>query len=197
MKEVAIFGGAFDPPTLAHEAIIQACLERDDIDEVWVLPSGKRTDKPAMLGNDIRLCMLEAMVRGSFADESRLRICDVELQLPQPTNTHRTVTELRRLHPKNHYWFVFGADSYQTMHTWIAGDELKRSLGMLLVRRGPDELPKVPNVRELVVGSDCLEISSTAVRQALQRGVAVDRYLSAAVAAFLHDYHCYGAYNDK
>lgn len=36
MKNVALFGGAFDPPTKGHMAVAEAILELPHIDELWV-----------------------------------------------------------------------------------------------------------------------------------------------------------------
>lgn len=45
--ETIIYGGAFNPPTLSHVAILQAVLEfaEPTQSEVWVMPSGTRLDK--------------------------------------------------------------------------------------------------------------------------------------------------------
>ncbi|MGB4966675.1 MAG: hypothetical protein WBO35_00560 [Candidatus Saccharimonadales bacterium] len=44
-RTILIFGGAFNPPTLAHEAIIRQWSSMPGFDEIWLTPSGSRTDK--------------------------------------------------------------------------------------------------------------------------------------------------------
>ncbi len=48
-KEIAIFGGAFDPPHNGHIQIINKLKEAKEFDEIWILPSGDRNDKKLLL----------------------------------------------------------------------------------------------------------------------------------------------------
>ena len=65
MKQAIIYGGAFNPPTLAHQEIMQQCVSiaKKMTAEVWVLPSGDRADKKieGSIGN--RLQLVEALCR--------------------------------------------------------------------------------------------------------------------------------------
>jgi nicotinate-nucleotide adenylyltransferase len=181
---IIIFGGTFDPPTLAHEAIIAACLQEKGIDEVWVMPSGQRPDKPQMRDDAERLALLRAVKETSFQNEPRLRISDFEMRLPQPTETTATVVALEESYPGYTFWFVFGADSYQDMPAWRGGIELQRRLHMIVVPRGPHALPAAGRrVRHISVPDT--GISSTLVRQRLREGRTVTDLVSAGVQALL------------
>lgn len=187
MTEVAVFGGTFDPPTLAHERIVEACLESDEFDEVWVMPSGKRLDKPGMQDDKTRLEMLNIVRSESFGSDPRLIVSDFETKLPQPNQTFDTVRALRRAFRDRNFWFVFGADSYNTMDTWEGGDELKRSLGMLLVARAGEVMPaEGGNIKHLKIPDiDQHTISSTKAREALVAGATAEGYVSKAISSYL------------
>jgi len=189
MAVIAIFGGTFDPPTLAHELIIQACLDRTDIDEIWVMPSGKRADKPGMRSELSRLAMLYAVKTSSFSDSPRLKVTDFEMRLPTPSQTHKTVKLLREAYPEHSFWHVYGADSYHDMPSWRGGVELQQVLGFLLVPRVGYELPdKSMTIRHLFV--EDIRISSTEVREKLKRGEDIGKLVSGAVSRNLCDiYH--------
>ena len=194
-RVVAVFGGTFDPPTLAHEAIIGACLKEEGIDEVWVMPSGQRLDKPHMLDNQNRLEMLEVMKAVTFRGLGKLVISDFEMYLPQPSHTYSTVQALRQTYPGHRFHFVFGADSYATMGSWQHGQELLDNLSILVVPRSGTDMPLIrPNVGRLTVpGVVALAMSSTKVRDAYFRGESVDEFVSPAVAKYLESNHCYQA----
>lgn len=182
--EIAVFGGTFDPPTLAHEAIIRACLERTDMDEVWVMPSGDRPDKPDMRDGEARLRLLHAVLQESFNEDPRLKVSDFEMRLPQPTQTYLTVRALRHAYPEGSFWYVFGADSYQDMPTWRGGSELRRTLGMLVVPRAGYELPEAGKlVRHLHIRDH--GISSSQVRGRMQAGKSIQHLVSPGVQALL------------
>lgn len=189
MSEIAIFGGTFDPPTLAHEAIIASCLDRPDMDEVWVMPSGSRPDKPSMLSDCIRLEMLDEVHAESFSSDEKLVITNFEMKLPRPTQTADTVKALKRDCPQDNFWFVFGADSYWDMPNWKSGEELRRDLSMLIVpRSGMTMPPEVGNVRHLKVDQP---VSSTIVREAIMAGRPVNGFVSSAIARYLDNNRCY------
>lgn len=193
MSEVAVFGGTFDPPTLAHEAIIKACLDRSDMDEVWVMPSGQRLDKPGMMSNNERLEMLKIMSEESFLNHDKLIVTDFEINLPQPTRTIDTFKQLEQQFPNKNFWFVFGADSYRTMESWEGGSYLKRYLGMLIVERVNEIMPEEKeNVRHLKVpGVLDFPISSTQVREAVKNNLPIDSFVSQAINNYLTSNRCY------
>ena len=76
MKTVAVFGGTFDPPTLAHQRIALHILDKQLADYVLVCPTYKNRDgKQTMFSFNDRLAMCYANF--SWQDE-RIRVSDVE-----------------------------------------------------------------------------------------------------------------------
>ena len=193
MKEIAIFGGTFDPPTLAHEAIVAAIMNQHAIDEVWMLPSGTRSDKPYMTDDDTRLAMLSLVRQTRFDGSTQLRVAEDELKLPRPTKTHATVEALKNSYSHARFWFVFGADSYHSMHTWERGYELKHSLGMLIIPRAGFMVPlQRDNIMHLEVPEAVpLNLSSTAVRMAISDGRPYEDMVSPEIAAFIESNRLY------
>jgi nicotinate-nucleotide adenylyltransferase len=174
MKDIAVIGGTYNPPTRAHEAIFAACLERPDMDEVWVMPSGVRIDKPQMLPDAARLAMLELVKVESFDSDERLSVTDFEQRLPQPSQTYQTTRALRQAYPDNRFWYVYGADAYESMPTWEHGEELRRTIGTLLVPRSGYKLPpESDTIRHVQLPDTFRAVSSTLVRQACQDGEPV------------------------
>jgi nicotinic acid mononucleotide adenylyltransferase len=49
IKNVALYGGSFDPPHKSHIALIRYLQKIPFIDEVWLLPCGDRNDKKLLL----------------------------------------------------------------------------------------------------------------------------------------------------
>jgi nicotinate-nucleotide adenylyltransferase len=192
MKDIAVFGGTFDPPTKAHEGIITACLEQPAIDEVWVMPSGQRPDKPHMSDNAARLAMLELVKADTFHDDSRLVVSDFEQQLPQPTETRWTVRALRQAYPGYRFWHVCGADVYHRMPTWEGGEELRRNLGMLVVERDGYELPaETLQIKQLQAPQVDAAASSTRLREVCQNGGSLEAMTSKAVMRYIATHALY------
>lgn len=179
-QQIVIFGGSFNPPTIAHEQIMSACLSLPDFDEVWVMPSGQREDKHITCTDEVRMEMLRTLHQGEFESNPRLVISDFELRLPRPTRTVQTIGALALAHPDKKFWFVFGADSYENMTSWEGGEMLRANLPMLLVSRKDNELPEVSaNIRHLPGVTDALAgMSSTQVREAVKRHRDVSGFVS-------------------
>lgn len=183
-KRVLVFGGAFYPPTAAHEAILAECLKLPDFDEVWLMPSGDRRDK-AVREDDRRLTLLEVVKQVSFADDPRLVVSDFELNLPRPTNTYDTTQSLAQAFPDYAFSYVFGSDSYRDMPHWKRGTELQRDLSIVLVMRGVGSLPERAGITQLTLPVELSRISSTAARQALAEGLPLEGLVSPAIANYL------------
>lgn len=187
-KEIAVFGGSFDPPTVVHEQIVRALLNDPSFDEVWIMPSGNREDKPQTSEIHKRLAMLAILCQEKFAAEERLHISEFELGLPQPTETFCTYEELGKQYPSTRFWFVFGADSVTTMHTWREGERLLDELPMIVVPRHGYEVPASANHVQELPDLELFKqaISSTEVRRRVGEGVALDGLVTDAIAGFIH-----------
>src|SRR5215813_4590567 len=98
-RHILVFGGAFNPPTLAHEAIIRECLALPQFDEVWLMPSGDRLDKQISSSDHDRRHMIRLVHQHAIAQHPRLRVSDFELRRSPPTQTYETVYALQQRHP--------------------------------------------------------------------------------------------------
>lgn len=185
--KIAVFGGAFNPPTVAHQQIIEACLSLDEFSEVWVMPSGDRIDKSMTTDDQERLAMLNLLKETEFSGDKRLVVSDYELTLPRPSETIRTVGALAMDFPDKDFWFVYGADSYRAMPTWPGGASLQSRLSVLLLPRLgitlPPESSRVKCLPAIGVNRDV--ISSTQVRTAIQAEQDIAGMVSESVRQFI------------
>lgn len=185
-QETIIYGGAFNRPTLAHQAILQACVDyaAPRGADVWLLPSASRADKVIEVERDERIAFCQALIRDVMARTVRLEVETTELDRPQLTETYDTVVELGRRCPDRSFTWVFGADSAATMERWDHGQWMKRSLSMLLVNRPGTPLPEFgPNATELPV--DAGDYSSTELRRRLAEGAPYEDMVGPEVARLI------------
>lgn len=172
--ETIIYGGAFNPPTLAHEAILQACVDHASTVEadVWLLPSGDRIDKQIPVSRERRLGYIAAMIEDIETMVTKIEIVTSELDRTVAVETYDTVRELARSNPDRHFTWVFGADSTETMAEWKKGKWLLENLSMLVVERPGSVInPAARQVTGLSIPE--LAVSSTEVRQRLETGETV------------------------
>lgn len=188
--ETVIYGGSFDPPTKAHQAVIRHCLDRSVTGEVWVMPSGSRVDKQSSLKDTDRSWMLKLVHEEVFSKDPRLFVSSFELDyLPRPTQTYRTVSALKAHFPKHTFRFVFGADSYLDMPNWENGVELQQTLNILVVPRSGLEIAISNNVE--LINVDAGDISSTEVRNRVRDNLGIDGLVCAGVRRYIEENRLY------
>lgn len=184
--ETIIYGGAFNPPTLAHVAILQACIDFAEPrqSDVWVMPSGTRTDKIIETSRQTRLDYIAAMIADTDKRDVPVAVNTTELDQLIPTETYDTVSRLRAEHEDRDFRFVFGADSTETMGSWHGGDELLETLPMLVVGRHGSVINPLARcaVRLDVIPP---EVSSTEVRRRQSAGELLDGFVSPRVRMLL------------
>lgn len=167
-KKAIIFGGAFNPPTRAHAQILQevATFAEATNQEVWLLPSGNRSDKTINTPSELRLKYLECLAL-DIETTTPITIETMELYRQIPVETYDTVKELSETYPDYDLTWVFGADSTETMHTWQQGTWLLQNLNMLLIDRAGSTINT--NVRHYhILNIHTPDISSTLLRECLE-----------------------------
>lgn len=106
-----VFGGSFNPVTIAHESIISELSKR--FDEVILVPNGNKYTRKDLIDDKDRVKMLE-IVSEKF---DNVVISDIELK----RNFGGTIQTLNDL---NNPYFAIGDDCLFDLKTWIKSDEL-------------------------------------------------------------------------
>lgn len=75
MRNVALYGGAFDPPHIGHIRLVHSLLKTQTVDEVWLLPCGDREDKKLLLPMNKRFHLMHLL----FANTPNIKISDDEI----------------------------------------------------------------------------------------------------------------------
>jgi len=142
---VALFGGSFNPPHVGHAQVVLHLLHAG-FDEVWVVPAGVHPFGKELAPFPHR----EAMLRLALADFGpRVRICPIEAELPGPSRTFDTVSELVRRHPGHDFHLALGEDQRADLPRWHRIGELKKLVPFFFVGRGPwtpgDAVVRIPD----------------------------------------------------
>ncbi len=176
-KRVALLGGSFNPPHLAHAMLGLAVLSVDDECELWVLPCA---DHPfgkelAPLPDRLEMCRFAFSRLGP-----RARVVDLESGLPSPSYTVQTLRALHRMRPGIRPLWVAGADLLDELHRWQEPLEVERLAELFLVPR-----PGYDDRGRARLDFALAELSSRDLRARLAAGEDVPGSLDAAVRAFI------------
>mmetsp|Transcript_15748 Transcript_15748/g.49293 ORF Transcript_15748/g.49293 Transcript_15748/m.49293 type:complete len:241 (+) Transcript_15748:211-933(+) len=144
VTRVAIYGGAFDPPTVDHMRLAAQILRAETIDEVWLTPCGPRPDKPSMTTpTHDRWAMCHVAVNGFFPPELKVSVCDVDVHREEAMATYDLLRLLRREFPTYVFSFVIGTDWLQPgtdLRKWessegVTGHLLVQQFDFLVLQR--------------------------------------------------------------
>ena len=121
MKNIALYGGAFDPPHVGHIKLIYALTNASFVDQVWLLPCGDREDKKLVLPKSVRL----KLIRDLFKETPSIKISEDEIDLSRQQggqiHTYDLMGYLMKKYEGKRFHFVVGADVLHTIHTWDRG----------------------------------------------------------------------------
>lgn len=186
LQETIIYGGAFNPPTLAHQAILQACVDYAEprAADVWLLPSASRRDKDIAVSRERRIALCEALCQDIVKRTVTIATNTAELDRDRPTETYDTVRELAASHEDRSFTWVFGSDSVATMRDWNSGEWLYDNLSMLVIERPGSpvfQLGAQAARLEVMTG----DVSSTELRRRIAAGEPYDELVGKSVAGLL------------
>ena len=125
----ALFGGSFNPPTLAHISVIEGLSRR--FGKVIVMPAKISPFKQdaVRLPDEDRLSLLNAC-----CDKyENVEVSDLELSREGVSYTYLTVRELKKQYGDLH--LVMGTDNIFGLHGWKNADEIFSSCALYLVPR--------------------------------------------------------------
>jgi len=169
-RRVAIYGGAFDPPHLAHVFTLTWLLQRTDLDEIWLLPAAAHAFGKRLTPFEDRVGMLAAIV--AALGSTRLHICTIEHEVTLSGRTYDTLEALQARHPRHQFRLVIGADNLSEAHRWHRFEDLVARWSVIALGRPGHEasLARFAQAPWCTAGPTLPEISSTRLRAALGGG---------------------------
>lgn len=170
-RNVAIYGGSFNPIHIGHVSLAQSLLDQGLADEVWLMVSPqnplKAHDAESPAYNPDEYTHRLRMARLACRDIKGINVSDFESRLPIPSYTHTTLTELIRQYPDCRFTLVIGADNWQRFDRWYRSDDIIRLCHIYVYRRpgyDPVTIPENYAQRVRIVETPLYDVSSTEIR---------------------------------
>lgn len=121
-KELAIFGGSFNPVHLGHLIIAECCLEQARLDRVLFMPAATPPHKQNSL---LAHCEDRVeMLRLALASHDKLEVSPDECERGGISYTVDTVNDLITRHPKDHFSLILGPDALADFPSWKKPQEI-------------------------------------------------------------------------
>jgi nicotinate-nucleotide adenylyltransferase len=182
---IGILGGTFDPPHCGHVAAALECRTALALDRVLLVVANEPWQKVPQRNvtpAEDRYAMVEAAVAGlQGVEASRM-----EIDRGGPSYTADTVAGIladtaRAGHPRPELYLVVGADLVESLPTWKRVEELRSEVTLAVVSRPGTKPVEAPDWRSVMVHGDAVDVSSSEVRDRLERGEPLDDLVPEAV----------------
>lgn len=189
---VAIFGGSFNPPHVAHVLAVVYALSTAPIDEVLVVPVFRHPFAKELASFEERLAMCEL----GLGWIPRVTVSQVERELGGESLTLRTVEHLAAAHPDWSLRLLIGADVLGDLPKWHRFDRIAAVAPPLVLGR-VGVVPAPPGEGPVAIPTAPLpvlpRVSSTEIRDALAKGDldAVRARVPSAVLDFIEQHRLY------
>jgi nicotinate-nucleotide adenylyltransferase len=190
IKKVGLFFGSFNPIHTGHMIIAGYMLGFTDLDEVWMVisPHNPLKEKKSLLADNHRFYMVQLAVE----DQPRLRACNIEFKMSQPSYTIDTLVRLEEKHPDHQFVLIAGTDIFPTFHKWKNYETLLENYKFYIYRRpGFDAGPYASNQHVVIFDAPLMEISSTFIRQAIYDGRDIRYFVPDKVYNYIREMHFY------
>ena len=185
---IAVYSGSFNPLHIGHLAIIRHMIEVAGFDMVYLIVSPKNPLKDnisSSTGPERFKAARNAVSRHFGNDSEKIRVDDIELNMPEPHYTIRTLNALRQREPSNSFTLVMGADSLADIRRWKDYKSILTEFGATVFPRKGYDLKQIrqdlleenPAYKIDVLDAEMVDISSTQIREAVSRGEDISAML--------------------
>jgi nicotinate-nucleotide adenylyltransferase len=181
-QTIALLGGSFNPPHVAHQMLCLWALSSQQVDQVWFIPCYQHAFGKDLEDFEDRRMMCELAAKDF--PTGRVAVSDVERQLGGESRTYHTIKHLQQQHPDASFKLLIGADILQEKHKWYRFADVEKMAGLLVA--GRSGYPESGDTFSLPA------VSSTDIRQRLAEGRPVDHLLPWRVLTYLRSKSLFG-----
>lgn len=165
MEKIAIFGSAFNPPSLGHKSVIDSLAH---FDKILLVPSIAHAWGKEMLDFDTRCQLVNAFISDLSLDQVELSLIEKNLFTPgESVTTYAVLSELQQLHGDAELTFVIGPDNFFKFSSFYKSDVITERWSVMAC---PEKVKiRSTDIRNaLISGSDVSKLSTKSVTKMLQ-----------------------------
>ncbi len=172
MKKIAVFGSAFNPPTLGHKSIIESVSH---FDSILLVPSIAHAWGKNMLDYSVRCELVDAFIED--LNMGNVHRSDVEEHLLRPgqsVTTFDVLNYLQNNEPQSELTFILGPDNLFAFDKFYRAKDILQRFSVLAC---PERIP----------------VRSTTIRQDIREGKPVTEMTTPRVLSLIKRYNLYSS----
>ena len=198
---IAVYSGSFNPLHIGHLAIMKHLTQEAGFDMVYLIVSPKNPLKDSissLSARDRYNAAVDAVNRhftplSEVADNpttpafpsTKVLVDDIELNMPEPHYSIRTLRALREREPGNTFTLIMGADNLACIRNWKDYQNILTDFGVAVFPREGTDLKKTkqdllhenPAYNIQLLNAPLVTVSSSEIREALSQGRDVSHLL--------------------
>ena len=197
MGRIGLFGGTFDPPHKGHIALAERVSTEFSLDKLIFIPAGNpphKTDKK-VTDKAFRFEMIKLAAEGN----GKFSISDVDIKNEKPNYSYLTIEHFINTYPDDEIFFIVGADSYRDFPKWKNYPDILSLCTFIVMNRNDENLNRYylkyrelsPSHKALFSDDFSYDLSSTELREKLQKGENCKEYLPDGVYEYIKKNNLY------
>ena len=143
-SKIAVFGSAFNPPSLGHKDVIESLSH---FDQVLLVPSISHAWGKQMLSFETRCTMVELFIKDIKLENIKLSKVERKIYCPgESVTTYAVLKALQNDYPNSEITFVIGPDNLLKFDRFFKASEILKYWSVMAC---PEKLPiRSTNIRE-------------------------------------------------
>ena len=195
MKRYGIIGGTFDPIHYAHLYIAYEAKEQLNLDEVIFMPAGKQPLKADKIVTDSKIRY--DMVKSAIETYDGFFVSDYEIKKGGLSFTYETLEDFKNNNDEEvQLFFITGADCLLTLDQWKEVEKIFSLASLVVFPRGGISkqemierkglIEEKYNGKIVILNLKELEISSTYIRERVNKNQRIDFFVPANVVDIIY-----------
>lgn len=184
MPNIGLYFGSFNPIHTGHLLVATHIKEAAKFDEIWfvVSPQNPFKEKNELSAEQHRV----NMVKLATENISYFKTETIELQLPQPSYTHRTLAELVTLYPQHQFSIIIGEDNVAKLNEWKEIEWIKKHFYIIVYNRNNNS-ETIRNQQSILKYYQLpkIDISSTEIRKRIQDNKPIKYFVPDVVEQYI------------
>lgn len=183
MQIIGILGGSFNPIHVGHVMLASFLSQYTSLDEVWLMlsPCNPLKNTNAFVSDDHRLAMLKIAVESIKGVD----VCDIELSLPRPSYTIKTLDTLKEQYSDKQFRLIIGSDNWLIFDKWKDYQRIISDYGVVVYPRPGYEIEEIGSPGVKFVEAPVINLSSTFIRDGFNKGKDMSAFLPHGVNEYI------------
>jgi nicotinate-nucleotide adenylyltransferase len=191
---MAVLGGAFNPPHLGHLLISRQVLDFMDFNQVWLTPCYKHTFEKDLAPVKHRQAMTKMLIN------SNIKYCGEEIINKLSGDTIELLALLAKKYPEHQFSFIIGTDNLKCFKKWGQWQKLITRFSFLVFPRPGFEYDLKqygllnPDYKFRLISHPLLitsNISSTIIRQRIKQKLSCQNLVPKKVKEYMKENNLY------